>query len=67
MHIIDVGEDRFIVRREVGQDEKNAEVVAKRLGGILVRNNTTGNFLICERILEAEYDEIEQSTPAETD
>ena len=67
MRIIDIGDDRLVVIRELGTDPDHAKTVQTRLGGILVRDGNAGAFLLCEKTIEAEFDETDQEVPTNTD
>jgi hypothetical protein len=59
MKILDIGTDRFIVLCELGTDPEQAKAVQQRRGGILVRDQNTNVFILCEKIPEADFDEID--------
>lgn len=58
MKIITSGQDRYIVLRSCGQDQEKANIVANLMGCTLIREISLGTFLICMKIPEAEFYEI---------
>lgn len=66
MQIIDANDLRFEVLREVGPDQGKASAIANRYGGVLVQDTNSGKYLVCQQIIEAEFDEItEEATEAD--
>jgi hypothetical protein len=67
MRIIDIGEDRFIVIRELSADEAQATVVKQYTGGILVRQHNTGIFLLCSKLEGIEFNEVKEESTTTVD
>ena len=67
MNIIDVGDDRYLVQRELGPDHDQAKVAQGIIGGILIRDSRSNNYFLCEKIEEADIDEDPKDTVASND
>jgi len=58
MKTITVADVRYIVIRELGTDSEAASRIRSTHGGALIRNSKDNTFMLCQRIGEAEYEEV---------
>lgn len=63
MELLRISDETFVVHRRLSTDNiEEAKRIKTVMGGTLIREQRTGNFIVCERILEADYEDWEEQT-----
>ena len=57
MKFIDVGDDKYVVQRELPANKEKAEKLRDLIGGTLIQDRSSSAFFLCTKIEDGEYED----------